>query len=355
MGGISRRQFGTGGMAAAVTALAPRQLWAKPFISASVLEGVDPLGAVHPQLRPAIAAMRGAKMTLTDATLAQMRMHIPAPPPADPSVPVAAQRISGAAGQPPVTVYVINQREGSGRPAILHVHGGGYILGRAQQEIARLQRIATDLNCVIVTVEYRLAPEARWRESLADNYAGLKWLHDQAETLGVDRSRIAVMGESAGGGHAALLAQAATRLGEVPLVFQALVYPMLDDRTGSTRAMPRHIGAFGWDAASNRFGWASLLGREPGGASVEGVPGRTLSLKGLPPAFIGVGSVDLFVDEDVDYARRLITAGVPTELCVVPGGFHGFDFVDVPVAHRFNAAKLNALRTAFNEPWRTKS
>jgi acetyl esterase/lipase len=176
----------------------------------------------------------------------------------------------------------------------------------------------------------------------------LRWLHEHAEEIGVDPARVAVMGESAGGGHAALLALTARDRGQLPIAFQCLVYPMLDDRTGSTREVPSPIGTLLWTATSNQFGWRSFLGQEPGGSTVPAgaVPARVADLAGLPPAWIGVGSIDLFVDEDIEYARRLIAAGVPTELLVVPGAFHGFDGIaaDTAVAKRFNAAKLDALR-----------
>ncbi|GAA4774873.1 hypothetical protein GCM10023219_23000 [Stakelama sediminis] len=171
--------------------------------------------------------------------------------------------------------------------------------------------------------------------------------------MGVDRQRLGVMGESAGGGLAAILAIMARDRGQVPLSFQCLIYPMLDDRTGSLRQPPPHVGVFAWTVPDNVFGWRSFLGQQPGTDSVPvaAVPARTRDLSGLPPAFIGVGSIDLFVDEDVTYARRLIDAGIMTELHVVPGAFHGFDGSarETSVARHFTRAKRNALRRAFGE------
>jgi acetyl esterase/lipase len=260
--------------------------------------------------------------------------------------------VPGPKGAPDVRVYVINAVAGASRPAILHMHGGGFISGTAAGFLHDVQELAATLDCVIVTVDYRLAPETPFPGSLEDNYAALHWLHAHADELGVDRGRIAVMGESAGGGHAAMLAIAARDRGEVPLVFQSLVYPMLDDRTGSTRQVAAPIGSYVWTAGSNRFGWASLLGRKPGGSSAPAgaVPARVQKLAGLPPAFIGVGAIDLFVDEDIEFARRLIDAGVATELVVVPGAFHGFDGIarETSIARQFTAAKVAALRRAFS-------
>jgi len=211
-----------------------------------------------------------------------------------------------------------------------------------------MQELASELDVPIVSVDYRLAPETTWQGSLEDNYSALLWMAANARDIGVDPSRIAVTGESAGGGHAALLMLAARDRGEVSLCFQALVYPMIDERAGTSRPLPEHIGYFGWNAEANRFGWESFLGQAPGGGDVpvEAVPSRREDLAGLPPAWIGVGALDLFVQEDIAYAWALNAAGVPVELLVVPGAFHGFDmFVrDAGVSSRFRAAKVDALR-----------
>jgi acetyl esterase/lipase len=248
-------------------------------------------------------------------------------------------------------VIVDTAPEKTGKPALLHTHGGGYILGTPEVFVSGVLRYSKPSQCVIVSVDYRLAPETKFPGSLNDNYAALLWLYHHADELGVDRKRIAVAGESAGGGHAAALAIHARDRGDVPLCFQLLIYPMLDDRTGSTRAVSPSIGRIAWGAASNRYGWTSLLGVPAGSATVPygSVPARVDNLAGLPPAFIGVGSIDLFVDEDVEYARRLIDAGVSTELVVVPGAYHAFD-LSVPtakVSQRFTDAVSVALQRAF--------
>ncbi|HEU0113403.1 MAG TPA: alpha/beta hydrolase, partial [Thermomicrobiales bacterium] len=250
-------------------------------------------------------------------------------------------------------LFVVNASPGSSKPAILHIHGGGFAFGSAVDAVPALQAEAQALDCVIVSVDYRLAPETPFPGSLEDNYAGLVWLHEHAAELGADPNRIALQGESAGGGHAAMLAIAARDRGGPPVVFQSLVYPMLDDRTGSTRTLPAYIGAFVWTPAFNRLGWTALLGVPAGSDNVPAgaVPARVADLAGLPPAWIGVGSVDLFVEEDVEYARRLILAGVPTELLVVPGAFHGFDAFapDAAIGREFRLAQYAALARAFGE------
>lgn len=304
---------------------------------------------VHPELRTAarqFAAMTQG-MAMTAEALPQIRKGASGMArPRLPDVPVERREVPGGRGQPPVTVYLINAKPGQARPAILHMHGGGYVMGSAEASIGEVQTLCKALGCAAVTVEYRLAPETTYAGSLEDNYAALKWLYGNAGALGVDPKRIAVMGESAGGGHAALLAIAARDRGEVPVAFQCLIYPMLDDQAGTSRRPPPHVGKLLWTPERNRFGWRSFLGREPGGPAVPaaGVPARLANVAGLAPAFIGVGSLDLFHDEDVDYAQRLNAAGVPTELIVVPGAFHGFDMMPAPISQWFTAAKLDALR-----------
>jgi acetyl esterase/lipase len=329
-------------------ALTPAQVFARADYE-------DILADVHPQLRPAARLMfekgYGSPSMGAHSYRESRKIYdrMSRPPATD--IPYERRVIPGMAGHPDIEIYVINLDSSKRRPAILHMHGGGYVTGSAKSMVPDLQDICRSLDCTAVTVEYRLAPETRYDGSIEDNYAALRWLHGNAALLGVDPLRIAVMGESAGGGHAALLAITARDRGEVPLCFQCLTYPMLDDRTGSSRAVPGHVGKIIWDVTSNRFGWESFLGTTPGWANVpaRGVPARTADLSGLPPAFVGVGAIDLFVEEDMEYARRLVEANVPAELIVVPGAFHGFDFMAVgtPVANDFRHARLESLRSAF--------
>ncbi|WP_295637260.1 alpha/beta hydrolase [Novosphingobium sp.] len=338
---LTRRELAFSGLAAfaggsALAAPSPATFDVTPF--------------VHPDLRAMVAPMRAQiGSDLNAQTLAQNRKQMMAYMGAPLPAPGWAQvMLPGRKDQPTVRVYAINAgQKDKPRPAIVHMHGGGYVLGEAKISLRSMQEVAAALDCVVVTVDYRLAPEVRFPGALEDNYTALKWVYDQAAILGVDRSRIAVMGESAGGGHAAMLAIAARDRGEVPLCYQALVYPMLDDRTGSTVRKPPWMGALVWNEAKNRYGWSSLLGQPAGSAKVPpgSVPARVADLKALPPTFIGVGSIDLFVDEDVDYARRLLDAGVACELVVIPGGFHGFDnFQGAPVVKRYREHFMAALR-----------
>jgi acetyl esterase/lipase len=349
---LSRRGFATFG----ATALAGLALARSGVVWAQQPAAFDPIAYLDPELREAGRQIFSAGgLNLSDAALPAIRAASVAEP-ALAEVPVREQMVPGTAGQPDVLVFVINARGDAPtpRPGILHTHGGGHVLGAARNELRYLQELARDLDCVVVSVEYRLAPETRYTGSVEDNYAGLHWMHGAAGELGIDPARIAVMGESAGGTHAALLAIAARDRGEVPVCFQCLVYPMLDDRTGSTVTVPPWIGAVLWDAPANRYGWGAFLGAEAGGAAVPvaGVPARVAELAGLPPAWIGVGGADLFVQEDIAYAERLTAAGVATELLVVPRAFHAFDRIvpQAAVSQRFTAAKMDALRRAFALP-----
>lgn len=256
--------------------------------------------------------------------------------------------IPGPADNPELKVIILDPSPGvAGRPALLHIHGGGYILGSAEAFVPMLQRYAMEAECVVVTVEYRLAPETPFPGALEDNLAALRWVVKNSAALGIDPARIGVGGESAGGGHAAALAIAARDCGGPAIAFQFLVYPMLDDRTGSSRPASQYTGEYVWTAEHNRFGWTSLLGVPAGGDVPEGsVPARALDVSRLPPAFIACGALDIFVEEDITYAARLITAGVPVELYVEPGCYHGFNAMipDAAISRRFNKRIIEGLK-----------
>jgi acetyl esterase/lipase len=270
-----------------------------------------------------------------------------------PNPPVKELFIPGPPGAPKVRILLVGASPGASKPAVLHIHGGGYVLGTPDTDLPALQALSNTHDCVVVSVDYRLAPETRFPGSLEDNYAALRWMYTNAKDLGVDVKRIAIKGESAGGGHAAALAIAARDRGEIPICLQVLIYPMLDDRTGSSRQVSPCIGHFVWTPADNRFGWTALLGVPAGSANVpkNSVPARVTNLAGLAPAFIGVGSIDLFSAEDLEYAKRLLEAGVPTEFNLVPGAYHGFDFAapESSLVRQFNTNWNTALSRAFEK------
>lgn len=278
------------------------------------------------------------------------RVAIEEDPAALATIDAVRRTLPGKAGDPEVNIVLYRPRAaGVVRGAILHIHGGGYVSGDAHSMIPVYRRMATALDCVIVSVDYRLAPETRFPGAVEDCHAAMTWLFAEADALGADRARIGVMGESAGGGLAAALALLARDRGEHALAFQHLIYPMIDDRTCFAEEPNRYAGEYVWTPASNRFGWRSLLGTEPGGPDVSpyAAAARASDLSGLPPTFINTGALDLFVDEDIAYAQRLIRAGVPTELHVYPGAYHGFHFVEeARSTQRASADSLDALRRA---------
>jgi len=309
----------------------------------------DPYSLVDPELLPVLKQFPAFELTIE--MVRQFRQTAGMPPLPAPAPQPVERHIPGPPGAPDVRVWIVDPAPSEkGKPLLLHMHGGGFMMVDPTL-MPNLQGIATDCHCVVVSVDYRLAPETRYSGSLEDNYAALKWAYAHADELGIDRSRIAVGGVSAGGTHAASLAIHARDRNEIPIVFQLLIYPALDDRTGSSQPPPPAIGNFIWTASANRLAWNSLLG-VPAGSSkvpVAAVPARVASVAGLPPAWIGVGSIDLFVEEDMEYARRLVHAGVATELLVMRGAFHGFDlFVpDAEVSKQFSASWKSALRKAF--------
>jgi acetyl esterase/lipase len=238
---------------------------------------------------------------------------------------------------------------------LLWIHGGGLVMGTPAYGDERCSQIARDLGVLVLSVDYRLAPEHPYPAAIDDAATALHWVHANASELGIDPARVAVGGDSAGGGLAAALAQRAHDE-NVPVCFQLLVYPMLDDRT-----VLRRIAAAGpllWTPLSNRTGWSAYLGHQPRWEETRPytAAARRDDLSGLPPAWIGVGDLDLFHDEDVDYARRLGLAGVPCDLVVVPGMYHGADVIAVPRPPSMQAfwqssvdalaAVLGAARTA---------
>jgi acetyl esterase/lipase len=249
-------------------------------------------------------------------------------------------------GRPSVRVVTYEPRERR-RPsgALLWIHGGGYVVGDPSMDDDWCARVAREHGALVVSVDYRLAPEHAFPAGLDDCHAALAWVVEKADELGVSRSRIAVGGESAGGGLAAALVQRAYDDG-LPVCFQLLTYPMLDDRT-VTRAEARGDWALVWSPPSNRYGWTAYLGHAPGEPEHRpyAVPARRSDLTGLPPAWIGVGDVDLFYDEDVTYARRLRAAGVRCDLYEVPGMFHAADRGSThPGMVAFTGRKLDSLR-----------
>ncbi|MBS4104294.1 alpha/beta hydrolase [Tsukamurella paurometabola] len=289
-----------------------------------------PAAALFPSMGP--LTLRAVRTLPTPPALA-------APPPTGGGVTVTRHDVDG--GQ---DVYVYTPATPNGG-ALLWIHGGGTIIGQPEVDHRRCLRIARDTGVVVVSTRYRLAPEHPFPAAHDDCYAALRWLHDGATGRGIDPARVGVGGASAGGGLAAGVVQRAVDEG-LPVAFQLLFYPMLDDRTP---ARPRdHRGALVWTRRSNAFAWDAYLGAGHADREVPAyaAPARRTDLMGLPPAWIGVGDLDLFHDEDVDYARRLEDAGIAVELLVEPGMYHAADLLAARAApmRAFTRSAIDALR-----------
>ncbi len=309
---------------------------------------------VDPALLPLLDAW--PQILLTADTLVEIREVARLPISEDPATVAAVdsdlRMIPGPTGAPDIPLFTYRPKAADAAtplPCIFHIHGGGYVAGSAEPLAPTHRALVAALGCALVSVNYRLAPETVFPGAIEDCYAALGWLFGNAGAMNVDPERIGVMGESAGGGLAAALALLARDRGEYALAFQHLIYPMLDDRTCVSTDPSPTAGEFLWPHHNNSFGWSALLGHAPGAADVSpyAAPARGTDLAGLPATFIATGALDLFLEEDLGYAQRLMRAGVAVELHVYPGGFHGFDFDPVaPVAVQARRDSHDALARA---------
>jgi len=229
--------------------------------------------------------------------------------------------------------------------ALLHVHGGGFVMGRPEMDVTRNIDLVRATGCSILSVDYRLAPEHPHPAGLEDCHAALVWLASQARALGFQGERIGVIGESAGGGLAASLALLARDRRSVALACQVLIYPMLVPPAQSVDASladPR-TGRYIWSRASNGYAWSAYLSGAP--ADPATIAGLTPNLAGLPPTFLAVGELDLFVHDNLAYASRLLAAGASVEAHLYPGAFHGFDrMADAAVTVRYTRELVAFIR-----------
>jgi acetyl esterase/lipase len=261
---------------------------------------------------------------------------------------VERRLVPGPAGDPEVELLILTPAgAATALPALYHTHGGGMVLGNNRSGVDALQDWAAEVPAVIVSVEYRLAPEHPHPAPVEDCYAGLAWTAGHAAELGIDPGQIVIAGASAGGGLAAAVALLARDRGGPALAGQMLMCPMIDDRNDTPSAL-QMAGQGVWDRTANDTGWTALLGDARGGPDVSpyAAPARATDLSGLPPAFIDVGSAETFRDEDVAYASRIWQAGGRAELHVWPGGFHGFDLLapQAAVSQEARAARVRWLR-----------
>jgi acetyl esterase/lipase len=305
---------------------------------AAALEAVAEMvpAAIMPEMIPAMRV----GLAVLDVPIAELTR--------DGAIEIEERQVPGPAGAPEISLLICRPRgAGTGLPAVYHTHGGGMIVGNYRTGLPDMLDWALEFNLVVVSVEYRLAPEHPDPAPVEDCYAGLVWTAEHADELGIDGGRIIIAGGSAGGGLAAGVALMARDRGRPVLAAQMLMCPMIDDRnnTPSSRQM---AGKGVWDSTSNDTGWRALLGEAVGGPDVSpyAAPARATDLSGLPPTFIDVGSAETFRDEDVAYASRIWQAGGVAELHVWPGGFHGFDSLapQAALSRETKAARVRWLR-----------
>lgn len=268
-----------------------------------------------------------------------------------PAVPANCEPmlISGSSGRPAVRILIHRPTlAGPSMPAVLYIHGGGFIAGTADMMGGINAQLAENIGAVIVSVDYHRAPEAIFPDPLEDCYEALRWLILNSAAVDVDPTRIVILGDSAGGGLAAACSLLARDRSVGPLMGQVLIYPMLDSRTGSDDEVVHnpHTGEFTWDRRANHFGWEAMRGNQRIALEHLGYfsPAQATDLTCLPPTYIMVGSLDLFLEENVAYALRLARAGGKVECHIYDGGIHGFDRLPGTLATRANRELVAALR-----------
>ncbi len=308
---------------------------------------------IHPDVREPLeqllAAIPGGFNSIPDivqrrATVTQLLAAIEIPP--NPNVISEDRTVPGPEGAPDITVRIYRPVDATGTlPGIYFIHGGGMILGDIDGEDAVATQICERVDAVVVSVEYRLAPEHPYPAPVEDCYAGLVWMARHASELRFDPERLAVYGGSAGGGLTIATSMLARDRGFPALRFQMPIYPMIDDRNETPSS--HEITDIGlWDRAGNIEAWKWYLG--DGKPDQYAAPARAEDLTGLPPTFIDVGTVDLFRDEDITFAMRLMQAGVPTELHVNPGAYHAAEVFapECELSGVIWARRVEALRRA---------
>jgi len=305
-----------------------------------------------PEFQQALLDLLPSVTDLGDpAALSEMRENgleklMPAPDRDD--VDLEDRNVPGPAGAPDVPIRIYRPRTDTPvRAAVYEIHGGGFMMGSIAMMDAWSMEVAAVLDAVVVSVEYRLAPEHPFPAGVEDCYAGLSWMAANADTLGVDPARIAIAGQSAGGGLAAATALMAKDRGGPPLCFQLLEIPELDDRL-DTPSMLAFVDTPLWNRPNAVWSWRHYLGPDHRGeVSPYAAPARAEDLSGLPPAFVSTMEFDPLRDEGIHYAQRLMQAGVSVELHNYPGTFHGSAlFTHADVSKRSARDAMEALGRA---------
>lgn len=245
-----------------------------------------------------------------------------------PYVVTTVDKFKGPESELLVKIYEKKDRGNELLPAVFWIHGGGYVLGHPDVDDGICEMFVLEANCVVVSVDYRLAPEHPYPAAIGDCYAGLKWMVENAENLRINTSKIGIAGASAGGGLTAALALLARDRGGPEIIFQMPLYPMIDDRNNSLSSHEITENDFSrvWNRESNMAAWKMYLGdMDLKDVPQYAAPARAKDLSGLPPTYTCVGQLDPFRDETIAYVTRLAQAGVPVEFHLYPGCFHGFD------------------------------
>jgi len=308
----------------------------------------DQYSKIHPELQRVAQKSPRFNFSKTNIWFINLLMHLMPSPKAVDNVHVENIFIRAQDEQTGIRLRIYKpESTDTPMPVLLWMHGGGYLIGKPEQDDGYCAHYVRELGITVVSVDYRLAPKHPFPAGLDDCYSALKWIASHVQELNIDPNYIAVGGNSAGGGLAAALAQLAQDRKEINLAFQLLIYPMLDDRT-VLRTDIDDGNNVTWTHKSNRFGWESYLDQECGAENVPtySVPARRADLSGLPPAWIGVGDLDIFHDEDIAYAKRLSECGVECKSDVIPGAFHGFDVFDpqTPIVQEFRKSQIAALK-----------
>ena len=299
---------------------------------------------IDPELRPALENFPGFEINRENVLQVREMMDGMR---VEPEVEVQSDKTSISTPDGDVDIYIFRKSDRPNQPAVLWIHGGGYIMGSADD--ARAKVFAHDCDCTVFSVDYRMAPEHPFPAGPEDCYAALSWLMNNADELGVDASKVVLGGASAGAGMAAGVALMNRDRDNFPLALQLLLYPMIDNlhATGSGEITNHAV----WNLPTSVNAWEMYLGGTPDlDASPYAAATRAKDLSGLPATYICVGTEDLFRDEDIDYARRISEAGAPCELAVFPGMYHaGESFVPTAaVSQRMNQSILSALSHALS-------
>jgi acetyl esterase/lipase len=307
--------------------------------------------AYDPELAAVVAVL--PPLDISDIAAARARMEAmreQLPPFVKPDgITIEKRTVPGPAGDPDIEVAIFRPVElAAGAPALYWIHGGGFVLGDVDGDLVAPSQVADELGAVVVSVEYRLAPEHPFPAPVEDCYAGLVWMAAHADELGFEPRKLAIGGLSAGAGLAAAVALMARDRGGPALCFQVLDIPEVDDRL-STPSMKRFTDTPLWNHPNAILSWEAYLGPDHGETSPYAAPARADDLSGLPPAYVVTCEFDPLRDEGIEYAQRLVQAGVATELHHYPGTFHGSSGAGAgtAISNRMGQDRLAALARAY--------